>query len=86
MEVGREVGGCRAEGLAAKGDGGKAAKSLTPDTDGTHVRIFQSSSQLEGSYVSNLLFRYHKQSGTKWGKEAPYIEKLNASLLDRIQN
>ena len=50
-----------------------------------HVRIFQSSSQLEGSYVSNLLYRYHKQSGAKWGKEAPYIEKLNASSWQNLE-
>ena len=49
----------RAEGLSTTGDGGQAAMSLTPDTDGTHVRIFKSS-QLEGSYVSDLLYRYHR--------------------------
>lgn len=58
-EGGREVGGWKAEGPSAIGDGGKAAVSLTPDTDGTRVRIFKSS-QLEGSYVSDLLHWYHK--------------------------
>ena len=33
---------------------GQAAISLRPDADGTHVHIFESS-QLEGSYVGDLL-------------------------------
>ena len=47
------MGDGRAEGSAI-GDGGQAAISLTPDVDGAHVRIFQSS-QLECSYVGDLL-------------------------------
>ena len=34
--------------------GGQAAVPLTPDTDETHIRIFESL-QLEGSYVGDLL-------------------------------
>ena len=34
------MGDGRTEGLLATGDGGQAAISLLPDTDGTHVRIF----------------------------------------------
>ena len=49
MEDGRD------EGLLAIGDRGQAAISLTPDVDGTHVRIFESS-QLEGSCVGDLLY------------------------------
>ena len=45
---------CRAEGLSAIGDGGHTTISLTPDFDGMHVCIFESS-QLEGSYVGDLL-------------------------------
>ena len=48
------MGDGRAEGSSALGDGGRAAISLMPDVDGTHVRIFESS-QLEGSYVGDLL-------------------------------
>ena len=47
------MGDGRAEGSSAIGDGGQAAISLTPDVDGTHVRIFESL-QLEGSYVGDL--------------------------------
>ena len=49
------MGDGRAEGSSAVGDGVQAAASLTPDTDGMHVHIFESS-QLESSYVgdSNL--------------------------------
>ena len=46
-EEGEKVGDGRAERLAAMGDGGQAAISLTPDFDGTHVCIFERS-QLEG--------------------------------------
>lgn len=46
------MGDGRAEGSSAVGDGGRAAVSLTPDTDGTHVHIFERS-QLEGSYVGD---------------------------------
>ena len=48
------MGDGRAEGSSAIGDRGQVATSLMPDTDGTHVLIFESS-QLEGSYVGNLL-------------------------------
>ena len=48
------MGDGRAEGLSTTGDGGQAAVSLTPDIDGTQVRIFESL-QLEGSYVGDLL-------------------------------
>ena len=44
-----------AERSSARGDGEKAAISLMPDTEGTHVSIFESS-QLEESYVGDLLF------------------------------
>ena len=48
------MGDGRAEGSSAIGNGGQAAMSLTPDVDGTHVHIFQSS-QLEGLYIGDLL-------------------------------
>ena len=54
---GEEVGDGRAEGSLPIGDGGQAATSLTPDIDGTHVRIFESL-QLEGSYVGDFLYPY----------------------------
>ena len=54
LEVGEEVGDGRAEGSSAIGDGGQAAISLMPDTDGTHLEIFESS-QLEGLNVGDLL-------------------------------
>ena len=53
------MGDGRAEGSSAIGDGGQTEISLTPDVDGTHVRIFESS-QLEGSYVGDLLLCYEK--------------------------
>ena len=46
------MGDGRAEGSSAIGDGGRAAISLTPDVDGTHVHVFESS-QLEGSYAGD---------------------------------
>ena len=46
MEEGEEVGDGRTEGSSAIGDRVQVAISLMPDTDGTHVRIFESS-QLE---------------------------------------
>ena len=49
------MGDGRAEGSSAIGDGGQAAISVTPDVDGTHVRIFESA-QLKGSYVGGLLY------------------------------
>ena len=54
------MGEGRAEGSSAVGDGGQAAISLTPDDDGTHVRIFESL-QLEGSYVGDLLYYHWEQ-------------------------
>ena len=50
------MGDGRAEGSSAIGDRGQAASSRTPDVDGTHVCIFESS-QLEGDfkYVWDLL-------------------------------
>ena len=50
------MGDGRAEELSATGDKGQAAISisLTPDVDGTHVRIFESP-QLEGPCVGDLL-------------------------------
>ena len=44
-----------AEGSSAIGDGGQAEISLMPDTDGMHVRIFDSL-KLEGAYVGDLLY------------------------------
>ena len=38
----REVGDGRAEGSSAIGDGGQAALSFMPDTEGMHIRIFES--------------------------------------------
>ena len=49
------MGDGRAEGSSAIGDRGQAAISLTPDVDGMHVRIFESS-QLEGMYAGDLLY------------------------------
>ena len=48
------MGDGKAEGSSAIGDRGQAAISLIPDTDGTHLEIFESS-QLEGSNVGDLL-------------------------------
>ena len=56
---GEEVGHGRAEGSSATGDGGQVAILLTPDIDGTHVRIFESS-QCEDLYVGDL-FQCHLQ-------------------------
>ena len=55
LEEGEEVGDGRAEILSAIRDGGKAAISLMPDVDGTHIHIFESL-QLEGLYVRELLY------------------------------
>ena len=50
------MGDGKAEGWSAIGGGGQAVIPLTPDIDGMHVRIFESS-QLEGSiYVGDLLY------------------------------
>ena len=49
------MGDGRAEGSSAVGDQGPAAVSLTPDADGMHIHIFETS-QLEGSCVGDLLF------------------------------
>ena len=58
------MGDGRAEGLSAIGDGGQAAISLTPDADGTHIHIFESS-KLEGSYVGGLLYTVEYESGVQ---------------------
>ena len=50
-----EEGDGRAEGPSAIEDQQQAAVSLTSDTDGTRVCIFESS-QLERSYVGDLLY------------------------------
>ena len=55
------MGDGRAEGPSAIGDGGQAAISLTPDADGTHVHIVESS-QLEGLYVGDLLYSFTTSS------------------------
>ena len=49
------MGDRRAEGSSATGVGGQAAMSLTPDTDGMHVHIFESL-QLGSLYVGGLLY------------------------------
>ena len=49
------MGDGRAEGPSAIEDQQQAAVSLTSDTDGTRVCIFESS-QLERSYVGDLLY------------------------------
>ena len=49
------MGDGRAEGSSAIGEGGQAAISLMPDTDGMHIHVFESL-QLEGSYVGDLLY------------------------------
>ena len=49
------MGNGRAERSSAIGDGGQAARSFMSEVDGKHVHIFESS-QLEGSYVGNLLY------------------------------
>ena len=56
LEKGEEVGDGRAERLSAAGDRRQAAIPITSDIDGTHVSIFKSS-QLEGSFVGDLLYR-----------------------------
>ena len=47
------MGGGRAEGSSAIGDGGQAAMSLSSDVDGMQVHIFESL-QLEGLYAGDL--------------------------------
>ena len=49
------MGGGRAEGSSAIGDGGQAAISLMPDIDRTRILIFESL-QLEVLYVWDLLW------------------------------
>ena len=46
--------GGRPGGRSATGDRGQAAGSLLPDAAGTRLRAFESS-QLQGSYVGDLL-------------------------------
>ena len=53
------MGGGRAEGSSAIGDGGQASVSFMHDIDGRHICIFESS-QLEGSYVGDLLYTHCK--------------------------
>ena len=48
------MGDDRVEGLSTTGDGEQAATSLMPDTNGTHIHIFESL-KLEDSYVRDLL-------------------------------
>ena len=55
------MGDGRAEELSAIEDRGQTAISLTPDLDGKCASIFKSS-QLEGSYVGDLL--YHNFCGS----------------------
>ena len=45
----------RAEGSSAIEDGWQAVISFTPDVDGMHICIFEST-QLEGSYVGHFLY------------------------------
>ena len=56
------MGDGRVEGSSAIGDGGQAAISLTPDVDGTRVRIFESL-QLEGWFVCRGLTVFAHSSG-----------------------
>ena len=49
------MGDGRAEGSSAMGDGGQAAVSITPDVEGMHVCIFDSS-QLEDLYAGDFLY------------------------------
>ena len=49
------MGDGRAEGSSAIGDGGQTEISLTPDVDGTHVRIFEGS-QLDISCIGDLMY------------------------------
>ena len=56
------MGDGRAEGLSAVGDRGRAAVSLMPDFDGTHVPIFESL-YLEGLYVAGLMYFFFPSDG-----------------------
>ena len=60
LEEGDKAGCGRAEGLSAAGDGGQAAISVTSDVIG-YVKVWRyilisESSQLQGSYVGDLLY------------------------------
>ena len=77
------MGDGRAEESSATGDGGQAAISLTPDVDGTHVPIFESS-QVEGSYVGDLLYRTRKKSLTM--NEASGLRCQAHASLPRAQS
>ena len=57
------MGGTRAEGMSATGDGGQAAISLMPDVDGTHVHISESL-QFEGSNVGDFQHQPHLITST----------------------
>ena len=72
------MGDGRAEGSSATGDGGQAAVLLTPDVDGTYVRIFESL-QLEGLYVGDLL--YYTPKGKISKRSNPFLE-LIISLVE----
>ena len=66
LEEGGGMGDGGGEGWWAMGDGGWAAGSVTPDTDGTHMCIFESL-QLEDSYVGDLLFHVTwKHQDAEW--------------------
>ena len=60
----------RAEGSAAIGEEGQVAISLTPDTDETHVLIFEIS-HLAGSYVGDLLWSKDSKRGLPARKRSP---------------
>ena len=54
------MGDGRAEGSSAIGEGGQAAIPLTPDVNGMHVRIFESSPP-EGWYIGDLTVSLNKR-------------------------
>ena len=67
LEEGDKAGCGRAEGLSAAGDGGQAAISVTSDVTG-YVKVWRyilisESSQLQGSYVGDLLYSITRDDG-----------------------
>ena len=82
MEEGEEVGGGRAGGSSATGDGGQAAMSLTPDVDRTQVHIFETA-QLEGSHVGDLMYSYFILLNVK-SLVIQQICPVNGSCLDTL--
>ena len=68
------------ERSAAIGEEGQIAISLTPDTGGTRVLIFENS-QLEGSHVGDLLW----SKDSKRGHPAPSAALLFLILFIRLQ-